>query len=390
MATKRGQAGWLVAAMVICAALCGAVVAAETTASGTGHIRATGDGTIQVKGNGNCTYQLNGTGTLTVYRKDDVTVDANGNGTRSIDGGALILKGWKGRVKVSGKNIACSFTRGHVVFSATGTGKVYLKGTGRYWKGGHRSVAWSTNGTTLTLGTSGDADSSDDGADADDYLAQSKAVVGDITASDGYADWKETYPAAAQYLETTGNLAAFIEKYPKAADALQHDTRFKAWLKKHSKVARALSVHGDYAQWIKDHPWTKRYFKNHVQWHAWLLAHPKAAQAIRERKVKEWAAFEAAHPEAAAALKAHDAAVKDRLDLNDDGKVDLKEHKAAWKDRADQNDDGKVDAKERALDANKRKTRFHHMDYNNDGHVSPSERARYLRQQRQKKAAGNN
>ena len=63
---------------------------------------------------------------------------------------------------------------------------------------------------------------------------------------------------------------------------------------------------------------------------------------------------------------------KERMDKNDDGKVDKKERKSAKKrkERMDKNDDGKISKKERKRNQ-KRKER---MDKNDDGKVDKKER----------------
>lgn len=119
--------------------------------SDTGTIWAEGVGLTILCGDGEINIQGHGVGI--VWIKNAETLDATGHGHRwEARGGATVFWGWWGKIQASGDNITVWMTGGLIEFTATGTGRVYLKGHGRYEINGHEAF-WRPTGEILSLET---------------------------------------------------------------------------------------------------------------------------------------------------------------------------------------------------------------------------------------------
>jgi hypothetical protein len=126
-----------------------ASVASADQFSGTGTIWAKGAGLAIVRGDGE--VEIEGHGVGFVWIKDAETLEASGHGRRwEAPGGATVLWGWSGTIYASGQQITVWMTGGLIEFTASGSGRVYLRGHGRYEINGQEGL-WSPTGEVLQL-----------------------------------------------------------------------------------------------------------------------------------------------------------------------------------------------------------------------------------------------
>ncbi len=144
---KRTILLWAVV-VALCLPLASAVSAEEI--SGTGTIWAKGAGVAVLRGDGEITIRAHGVGM--VWIKDANTLEASGRGHKweSSGSNATVFWGWSGTIRASGDSITVWLVGGIIEFTATGTGKVYLRGRGSYEAHGQEGQ-WSQDGEILTL-----------------------------------------------------------------------------------------------------------------------------------------------------------------------------------------------------------------------------------------------
>lgn len=123
---------------------------------GSGSIWAKGVGVARVRGHGEIRIHCHGAGIVSV--KDAGTLRATGDGHKwQAPGGATVFWGWSGTVYASGQDITVWMSGGLIQFTASGTGRVYLQGRGRYRINGGEG-SWSLTGEPLSLETVGQAE----------------------------------------------------------------------------------------------------------------------------------------------------------------------------------------------------------------------------------------
>ena len=127
-----------------------ASVATAEEFSGTGTIWAKGAGLAILRGDGE--IEIEGHGVGVVWIKGAETLEASGNGHKweVPSGNTTLFWGWSGTIQASGQNIAVWMTGGLIEFTASGTGRVYLRGRGRYEINGHEGF-WSPTGEVMNL-----------------------------------------------------------------------------------------------------------------------------------------------------------------------------------------------------------------------------------------------
>lgn len=127
-----------------------ASVASADEFSGTGHIWAKGAGLAILRGDGEVEIERHGVGF--VWIKGAETLQANGGGHKwEVPGSdANVFWGWSGTIHASGHDMTVWMTGCMIEFTASGTGRVYLRGHGRYEINGRESF-WSPMGEVLSL-----------------------------------------------------------------------------------------------------------------------------------------------------------------------------------------------------------------------------------------------
>jgi hypothetical protein len=139
----------VVAVVAVLALLLTSTVSAEEI-SGTGTISARGAGLAILRGTGE--VEIEGQGVGMVWVKGAETLEASGEGYRweVPETGAKVFLGWSGSIHASGHEMTVWMVGGLIEFTASGTGKVYLRGRGTYVLNGHEG-AWSPMGEVLQL-----------------------------------------------------------------------------------------------------------------------------------------------------------------------------------------------------------------------------------------------
>jgi hypothetical protein len=139
----------VVAVVVVLALVLTSTVSAEEI-SGTGTLSAWGAGLAIVRGTGE--VQIEGHGVGMVWVKGAEALEASGDGYRweVPEKGATVFLGWSGSIYASGHEMTVWMVGGLIEFTASGTGKVYLRGRGTYVLNGHEG-AWSPLGEVLQL-----------------------------------------------------------------------------------------------------------------------------------------------------------------------------------------------------------------------------------------------
>jgi hypothetical protein len=139
----------VLAGLLVLTLLFTSTVSAEEI-SGTGTIWATGAGLAILRGTGEVDVQGHGVGI--VWVKSAETLEASGEGYRwqIPETGATVFLGWSGSIYASGHEMTVWMAGGLIEFTASGTGKVYLRGRGTYNLNGHEG-AWNPMGELLQL-----------------------------------------------------------------------------------------------------------------------------------------------------------------------------------------------------------------------------------------------
>ncbi len=140
----------LLLAAVVALSLPLALTASAEEISGTGTIWAKGAGLAVLRGHGE--IEIEGHGVGVVWVKDAEMLQASGRGHKweAPSSNATVFWGWSGTIHTSGDRITVWITGGMIEFTASGTGKVYLRGRGRYKVNGHEGL-WSPGGEVLRL-----------------------------------------------------------------------------------------------------------------------------------------------------------------------------------------------------------------------------------------------
>ncbi len=118
--------------------------------SGTGTLSARGAGLAILRGSGE--VQIDGHGVGIVWVKSGETLEASGEGYRweIPETGATVFLGWTGSINASGHEMTVWMAGGLIEFTASGTGKVYLRGRGSYELNGQEGE-WDPMGEVLQL-----------------------------------------------------------------------------------------------------------------------------------------------------------------------------------------------------------------------------------------------
>jgi hypothetical protein len=140
----------VVVGMVIALVLLMTSTVSAEEISGTGTLSARGAGLAIVRGTGE--VQVDGHGVGIVWVKDAETLEASGEGYRweIPETGATVFLGWTGSIYASGHEMTVWMAGGLIEFTASGTGKVYLRGRGTYELNGHEGE-WNPMGQVLQL-----------------------------------------------------------------------------------------------------------------------------------------------------------------------------------------------------------------------------------------------
>lgn len=310
----------VVIGMFLGAALLVPAAAEAKELSGTGTVRAVGTGSIGVRGKGVVTYTLHGRGRLVVAHRHANTITAHGEGKRHVHGAAVIFTGYKGTVMVRGPKVASHFAGGVVKFFGKGRGHVVLRGSGKAWVNGHGPRAYDGILRVPMAQNATTDDTAEGEADADD--ATDPEDVNPFDEDDEADETDET-----EVIDDDTETTVIVEKY-------KEHPKFVAWAKAHPEAYKA-------------------FLKKGVPYRVWAKHHPAAARALHERRQF----------------------IKNKLDKNDDGKVDKKEWRMGRKDWLDKNDDGKVDKKEVKLGVHQHRIWKRRADKNKDHRVDKKERA---------------
>ncbi|MFW6158346.1 MAG: hypothetical protein ACOC8E_03210 [Planctomycetota bacterium] len=315
---------WVVIGMFLATAPLAPAVAEAKELSGTGTVRAVGTGSIGVRGKGVVTYTLDGKGRLVVAHPHANTITAHGEGTRHVRGAAMIFTGYKGTVMIRGPKVGSHFAAGVVKFFGKGRGRVVLRGSGKVWVNGHGPRAYDG----ILRVPMAENVSTDDAAaletDTDDATdPEDVNPFDEDTEQEDETDDTDDTVVIEDDTETT----LIVETYKK-------HPRFVAWAKAHPAAYKA-------------------FLKKGVPYRVWAKHHPAAARALHEQRQF----------------------IKNKLDKNDDGKVDKKEWRLGRKDWLDKNDDGKVDKKELKLGVHRHRVWKRRADKNKDHKVDRKERA---------------
>jgi hypothetical protein len=141
--------------IIVAAPLIALVVTITATASaeeigGRGTIWAEGLGLAILRGSGEVQIQSHGAGL--VWVKDAESLEATGEGHKweIPETKATVLAGWSGTIRISGHNMTIWMVGGVIEFTASGAGRVYLRGRGTYEINGSQGV-WSSMGEILPL-----------------------------------------------------------------------------------------------------------------------------------------------------------------------------------------------------------------------------------------------
>jgi hypothetical protein len=139
----------VLAALLVLVLLLTSTVSAEEI-SGTGTISAKGAGLAILRGTGEVDIQGHGVGI--VWVKSAETLEASGEGYRwqIRETGATVFLGWSGSIYASGHEMIVWMAGGLIEFTASGTGKMYLRGRGTYVLNGQEGT-WSPMGELLQL-----------------------------------------------------------------------------------------------------------------------------------------------------------------------------------------------------------------------------------------------
>jgi hypothetical protein len=140
----------VIMALLLALALSLAPAAGAEEFSGRGTISARGAGLAIIRGTGQ--VEIEGHGVGIVWVKDAERLDASGDGYRweIPETGTTVFLGWSGSIHTSGHDMTIWMAGGLIEFTASGQGKVYLRGRGTYVLNGHEG-AWNPMGELLQL-----------------------------------------------------------------------------------------------------------------------------------------------------------------------------------------------------------------------------------------------
>jgi len=140
----------VVVGIVIALVLLMASTATAEEFSGTGTLSARVEGLAILRGTGEVSVDGHGVGI--VWVKSAETLEASGEGyTWEIpETGATVFLGWTGSIHASGHEMTVWMAGGLIEFTASGTGKVYLRGRGTYELNG-QGGEWDPMGEVLQL-----------------------------------------------------------------------------------------------------------------------------------------------------------------------------------------------------------------------------------------------
>jgi len=125
-------------------------VASADTVTGRGWLKAVGAGTATLWMSGDVTITGHGVGVI--YIKNAAQIRAEGIGKRSdLPNGGVLLRGYRGKVFISGDNMGIQIVGGKIEFTAVGAGTAALKGRGQYWTHKGRGL-WNVNGIDVSVG----------------------------------------------------------------------------------------------------------------------------------------------------------------------------------------------------------------------------------------------
>jgi hypothetical protein len=127
----------------------GTALADEASVNGTGALTAEGTGYAGIRGSG--TVQLEaGAGTVWITGADTIEVEGQGRRTTLPDG-TVRLTGASGAVQIQGTDMGVRIASGRILFTAEGTGSVYLRGYGTYSTANGTSGNWSPDGMQINF-----------------------------------------------------------------------------------------------------------------------------------------------------------------------------------------------------------------------------------------------
>jgi len=140
----------VIMALLLALALSLASTASAEEIGGRGTISARGAGLAIIRGTGE--VEIEGHGVGIVWVKDAERLEASGDGYRweVPETGAPVFLGWSGSIHPSGHGMTVWMAGGLIEFTASGTGKVYLRGRGTYVLNGHEGT-WNPMGELLRL-----------------------------------------------------------------------------------------------------------------------------------------------------------------------------------------------------------------------------------------------
>jgi len=138
----------LLVAVALCLLL--APTASAEQFGGTGTIWAKGAGLAILRGDDEIEIHAHGVGVVWVKAAETLEASGRGHKWEVPSGNATLFWGWSGTIQASGQNIAVWMTGGLIEFTASGTGRVYLRGRGRYEINGQEGF-WSPTGEVISL-----------------------------------------------------------------------------------------------------------------------------------------------------------------------------------------------------------------------------------------------
>lgn len=117
---------------------------------GTGTLRARGSGIATLHGDGAVHIWGHGVGIVLV--KGAERIDADGHGIkRYLDDGWVLFAGWRGEIKLAGKDMTVVMEARRIEFVARGSGHAFLKGEGVYCVN-DGCARWTEEGVSVDYG----------------------------------------------------------------------------------------------------------------------------------------------------------------------------------------------------------------------------------------------
>lgn len=148
----KRSASFIIAALIV-VLLVGAALPESADAKvlkGSGTLRARGSG-LAILDCKEADIDITGHGVGVIVIKGAEVIEAQGRGRRvDLPNGVVHLVGWRGKVSVSGTDLRVLIEGVHIEFQVTGTGRVFLKGRGRYWVN-ERDGTWNEAGSDIDM-----------------------------------------------------------------------------------------------------------------------------------------------------------------------------------------------------------------------------------------------